>query len=146
MTRELLELAASAAGIKISTTHQSRRDASGCGHVGLWTTDGHTCWNPLKNDGDALQLAISIGLSIEPYPYYSSPKHSVIVKQRRRGDQMRESNPTEVVEVYGDDAAAATRRAIVRAAAAVAQANPIPLPRCTCKSAAGPDYCEVHTR
>ena len=117
---ELVERASWACGIGKgfpSADHSER---------GIWFFgDGHGLrWNPLTDDGDALRLATTLGLSVEPYPYYTTPKHSVIVKQRRRGDQMRESNPTEVVEVYGDDAAAATRRAIVRAAAAVALAIP----------------------
>ena len=116
---ELVERASWACGIGKgfpSADHSER---------GIWFFgDGHGLrWNPLTDDGDALRLATTLGLSVEPYPYYTTPKHSVIVKQRRRGDQMRESNPTEVVEVYGDDAAAATRRAIVRAAAAVALAG-----------------------
>lgn len=92
------------------------------GHAYPWKLPmgfGERDWNPLADDGDALRLALKLGLCIEPYPFYSLARHSVIVKQRTRGDQMREANPTEVVEVYGTDAAAATRRAIVRSAAAV---------------------------
>lgn len=78
-------------------------------------------WNPLEDDGDALRLALVLGLSFEPYPIYNTEKHSVIVKQRRRSDQLRESNPTECIERYQGDPMGATRRAIVRAAAAVAE-------------------------
>lgn len=111
--RELLEWAAKAAELK-----EWGWMADTLTHV---VNNQFVFWNPLVDDGDAFRLATACGLSIEPYPYYAETKHSVIVKQRRRGDQMRETNPTEVVEVYGDDPYAATRRAIVRAAASIGQ-------------------------
>ncbi len=76
-------------------------------------------WNPLTDDGDALRLAVKLGISIDPYPIYTMPKHGVLTKQRRPGDMLRESNPTYRAEVYDGDPCAATRRAIVRAAAAI---------------------------
>ena len=100
----------------IGYTHGDNQDHNG--------NDREFVWNPLENDGDALRLAVKLGLSIDQYPYYSEPKHSVIVKQRRRGDQMRETNPTEVFEVYGEDPNAANRRAIVRAAASMVKEQP----------------------
>ena len=78
-------------------------------------------WNPLIDDGDALRLAVKLGLSITPYPIYNTDRHSVIAKQRRTTDMLRESNPTEAAEIYGQDPNAATRRAIVRAAAATVE-------------------------
>ncbi len=117
--RELLELAAKAAGIggywdDSYAAFVTKRNASGIAQA---------FWCPLSDDGDALRLQTTLGLSVEPYPYYTDPKHSVIVKQRRRGDQMRESNPTQVVELYRDsDPQTATRRAIVRAAAEIGKA------------------------
>lgn len=81
-------------------------------------------FSPLTDDGDALRLAVKLGISTLPYPIYNeSERHSVIAKQRRRSDMMRESNPTEVIEVYGNDQYAATRRAIVRSAAAIGRAK-----------------------
>ena len=122
--RELLQRAAKAHGFIDDQTsndedsHGLRRNGQGIFYV-VHKRGWHN-WNPLHDDGDALRLANACGLSIEPYPYYDTPKHSVIVKQRRRSDQLRQSNPTEVVEAYGEDKDAATRRAIVRAAAAMA--------------------------
>lgn len=83
-------------------------------------------WNPLTDSADALELAVTLGLAIIPYPIYAQPKHSVVVKQykdsmlayRARGDVL-----IEEIEVYGNDPAAATRRAIVRAAALIGQAS-----------------------
>ena len=43
--RELLELAAKAAGIR--------------------TTEGNDYWNPLEDDGDAFRLAVKLGLKIK---------------------------------------------------------------------------------
>ena len=121
--RELLEAAAKAAGIVLLRAPDgSMRNCTGLQpeHNIL----AAPLWYPLANDGDALRLAVALGLSVEPYPYYAQPKHSVIVKQRRHGDMMRESNPTECVELHRDsDPNAATRRAIVRAAAALAGAT-----------------------
>lgn len=108
--RELLKLAAEAAGIETEVI---------AGGFELRTNIHGHIWDPLDDDGDALRLAVKLGISITPYPYRSGPKHSVLVKQYRTGDVMRESNPTEVVELYGLDPDAATRRAIVRAAAAI---------------------------
>lgn len=124
--RELLELAAKAARLKINTKAQAERDALiDPSTASLWINEESTAWNPLLDDGHALRLAAKLGISIEPYPYYDHPKHSVICKQRRRSDQLREANPTEVIELYRDsDPAGATRRAIVRAAAAIGEAQP----------------------
>lgn len=113
--REMLELAALAMGLDIQEDFYSNL---------LWVREkpgdlSGPVWNPLEDDGDALRLATACGICIEPYPLYSMPKHSVITKQRRRSDQLRESNPTECIELYGSDKDAATRRAIVRAAAEI---------------------------
>lgn len=110
--RELLELAAKANGGLVYVNGIGWIHEDDGGDRGAW-------WNPLADDGDAMRLAIELCISITPYPVYSEPKHSVIVKRRRHGDMMRESNPTEVVESYGLDPSAATRRAIVRAAAEI---------------------------
>ena len=123
--KELLELAAKVAGVRYDAEASKPHPKSGA-WFGLWlvfddepSEYARRYWNPLTDDGDALRLVLTLGLCIEPSPLYSPEKHSVIVKQRRRSDLLREANPTEVVEVFGTDATAATRRAIVRAAAAV---------------------------
>lgn len=60
--RELLELAAKAAGYKYEKYVESE---------GLWLNDscpdyGYDWWNPLDDDGDALRLAIDIGVMDGP--------------------------------------------------------------------------------
>ena len=82
----------------------------------LWQPDGtpHACygqdavswrWNPLTDDGDALRLAVKLGIRIEPWP--SAPE-GIGGKVERDGD----------VWLIDGVSGAATRRAIVRAAAA----------------------------
>lgn len=110
--RELLELAAKAVGVEIKKLTSHTPPAA--------IRIGGGMFDPLSNDGDALHLAVKLGISITPYPIYNSEeRHSVIAKQRRRSDTLREANPTEVIELYGDDPAAAWRRAIVRCAAEI---------------------------
>lgn len=116
--RQLLEAAAKAAGL----------------HLGAWRDElgaflyrdarpGPGTWNPLTDDGDALQLAVKLGIKVMPYPVMSKDKHSVVASRRWWAGQDKDgpfcSGP-EAVEVYGGDPDAATRRAIVRAAAALA--------------------------
>lgn len=99
--RELLELAAKAAGYGIG----QHRD-------GYSLTLGGVKWDPLTDDGDAFRLAVHLRFSIE----YSEHGLYVFVHEDRHWDR-RTSEPV------GDDRFAATRRAIVRAAAAIAQAT-----------------------
>jgi|JI10StandDraft_1071094.scaffolds.fasta_scaffold56088_6 hypothetical protein len=102
--RELLEDAAKAAGLTIHAANQAARDACGAGDVGLWISTESTCWNPLTDDGDALRLAVKLGIGIETIERYA-------VANVRYGDTH--------CEALGSDHYAATRRAIVRAAAAI---------------------------
>ncbi|HEP7878048.1 TPA: hypothetical protein VDT20_005755 [Pseudomonas aeruginosa] len=69
--RELLELAARAAGIKARwfKVNQWRR-LDGCRlHIGqknVFGTHHRKPWNPLTDDGDALRLAVTRGLVVTP--------------------------------------------------------------------------------
>ena len=64
-------------------------------------------WNPLTDDGDALRLAVKLGLGIS------------IPLSNKRTDVVTFSGPiTSVIEAHGDPYAA-TRRAITRAAAEI---------------------------
>ena len=110
--REMLEGAARAVGIDLYVEWDDN------GPIGRYRigSDGDV-WNPLADDGDALRLAVKLGISITPYPVYAEEaRHSVHTKQRRHTDTLRQANPTECIELYGDDAMAATRLAIVRCA------------------------------
>ncbi len=103
--RELLELAAKAAGLKIHEQRQAERDALRCPDAGLWVVNETTCWNPLTDDGDALRLAVKCGIDLRfPGPIVQAASDSM---------------PRAVTEDAKDDPYAATRRAIVRAAAEI---------------------------
>lgn len=106
--RELLEAAAKAAGLTIHSGHQAGRDACGAGDVGLRISNLTTCWNPLADDGDALRLAVKLGINI--VPNYHAGWHTA------NGGVGREFT----TEAGDSDTYAATRRVIVRAAAAIA--------------------------
>ena len=98
--RELLELAAKAAGIESL----------------WWTKDGNKLfqrnggeqkpWNPLTDDGDALRLAVKLDLDI----FYQSDEAGRFTSVERAG---------WAYEHHNGDPYTATRRAIVRAAAEI---------------------------
>ncbi len=121
--RQLLEAAAMASGMRWSLDPEIT-------HYGLWIVAPkmHTCWDPLTKDQDAFFLMVKLGISVTPYPVYALDKHSVVAKRYQNADVMRGRNPTEIMEVYGNDPAAATRLAIVRCAAAILEASPPLLP------------------
>ena len=95
--RELLELAAKAAGIEIIHHLQKERDEIGFGDSGLWTHGAGSCWNPLENDGDAFRLMVDLRLWRDELGICC----------------------VERVEDHDGDAYSATRRAITRAAAEI---------------------------
>ena len=96
--RELLELAAKAAGLKVIYN---------AGDRGLWLPEEDDEWNPLTDDGDALRLAVKLEIDIAFY--------------RKHVDATANSHGAAIVSEYGlkPDPYAATRRAIVRAAAEI---------------------------
>lgn len=102
--KELLELAAKAAGIEIYT----QIDNAILYQVGKYL--GH--WSPLTDDGDALRLAVK--LKIEPH-FVGESVHAVILQ----GTDVGEWEQVLAEELIANDPYAATRRAIVRAAAEI---------------------------
>lgn len=116
--RELLELAARSIGF----TALDLVDAG----VNLGTDAEPIIWNPLTDDGDALRLAVKLGIKVTPYPIFSHEKHSVIASRRWFAPPDDDENTyvgVELAEVYGADPYAATRRAIVRAAAEIGKSS-----------------------
>jgi hypothetical protein len=93
--RELLELAAKAAGIE----YGQKKAADGNYHLYLGPPSGW--WNPLTDDGDALRLAVKLNIHITS---------SVT-------DAWATTLLVTAIEPMDSDKYAATRRAIVRAAA-----------------------------
>lgn len=92
--KELLELAAKAAGIK----HNPSLSAA-CRGERIW-------WNPLTDDGDALRLAVKLRLEIDIH-------HTGIAVRTPTGIKVLVSAEDE------PDATVATRRAVVRSAAEI---------------------------
>lgn len=123
--RELLELAAKAAGVEITwgkcAAHADDYDYTGiCGPF-----IGNSGWNPLTDDGDALRLAVKLCLIIEVKEFYLDTdfgiRRKVYVKHHfldANGEGWMIGFP---VEVENKDPYAATRRAIVLAAAEIAK-------------------------
>ena len=103
--RELLERAAQAAGYVLTwkTGHCKGGEFSGA-----FISGKDDAWNPLTDDGDALRLAVKLRLDIcRPDEAYDA----VCVWVDHLCDFIEEP--------HGKDANAATRRAIVRAAAEI---------------------------
>lgn len=100
--RELLELAAKAAGLALIWQYETLGIAIPTVHSDLW--------NPLTDDGDALWLAVALGIVIRP--------------ELECGITNADFPGINALEPHGDDPYAATRRAIVRAAAAIGEAMP----------------------
>lgn len=136
--RELLERAAEAAGIVLATFDENGIPSEGS-HARIWPSPkrdeiavstaaptvlfwndsrdhpmcrrpskpGNVEWNPLTDDGDALRLAVALGLVVDcSRPSAGAPFYS-----------------HTHAEIGCTDWNAATRRAIVRAAAAMAPAK-----------------------
>jgi len=102
--RELLELAARAAGFK---------PTSYCDEEGLFLNDqnpdyGFDWWNPLTDDGDALRLAVKLDIHISLYGKDTGITTWIV---REEAESFHAD--------YGDDPCCSVRRAIVRAAAEI---------------------------
>lgn len=62
--REMLELAAKAAGYTVNANMQAERDALGCGDAGLWIDGVSPCWNPRNSREHSFVLALCIGVLV----------------------------------------------------------------------------------
>jgi hypothetical protein len=121
--RELLELAAKAAGVGPLDFDYAEREGHGF-YMGPRLPMPHgvlmaamwTYWNPLTDDGDALRLAVKLRLSVStPHGNYRAFAQS---QDRQRGVDANCGDPSLDIT----DPLAATRRAIVRAAAEIGRA------------------------
>ena len=92
--RELLEAAARAVGLRVN----------------FHPTASYQ-WNPLERDDDAFRLAVKLGLMV--YVMLEANFTAIRLPGERIGGKYDE------VETHGSDPYAATRRAIVRAAAQI---------------------------
>lgn len=123
--RKLLELAAKAAGIVIdkSATNGGGRGNTGFDMLGNAVLDWHNKikWNPLEDDGDALRLAVTLGIIVGAY---SKERFARVSWLQRPHDGDPKSVTSMLAEPINGDPLAATRRAIVRAAAAIGEKMP----------------------
>lgn len=108
--RELLELAAKAAGLDKPVP------AMGCGIV----YGGGKYWNPLADDGDALRLAVKLFIFVDTAAGEPESFGAELVRAGNEVFEVTEPRPPFHIDL----AAAATRRAIVRAAAEIGKATP----------------------
>jgi hypothetical protein len=105
--RELLELAAKAAGMKLVHAPDNG-PCRGCQFI-----DGKSAaWNPLNVDGDALRLAVRLNINI-------MGDHGDGSRVAQWDDPSDETRSIWERQENGDDPCAATRRAIVLAAAEI---------------------------
>ena len=109
--RELLELAAKAAGIDCKgwVMPGGRSDGWHGMYTGSDEDGSYLRWNPLTDDGDALRLALKLGIDFKI-------KSGATWWDRQPRDGLVQSIGHEP---HNDDPFAATRRAIVRAAAEI---------------------------
>lgn len=106
--RELLELAAKAAGYTLED-HYDVNDL-----YWPWCVELGDNWCPLTDDGDALRLAVKLGLDVEMHGCRATHLYACAFD--------RERNIAEEEQPADGDPYAATRRAIVRAAAEIGRA------------------------
>ena len=115
--RELLELAAKAAGIEVHESDDGtmqRRPVLAMTHYVQGQPYSETRWDPLRDDAQALRLAVKLQLTVQ----VGSLDGTVVVTS---------NNDSRIYEAEnylpGGDPYAAARRAIVRAAAELAKSG-----------------------
>jgi hypothetical protein len=106
--RELLELAAKAAGVEIHESDDGtmqRRPVWAMTHYVQGQPYSETVWNPLGDDAQAMRLAVKLEMELK---VYNTSAHAASAKCERSVCASEKGDPY-----------AATRRAIVRAAAEI---------------------------
>ena len=124
--RELLALAAKAAGLQLCgySWIGENEDDDECEVLESAFVKLHpeqelaTKWKPLTDDGDALRLAVKLGLDVD---VHRKDPTGGVAGVEVRGYVPRRLLVTEPASDNGDALFAATRRAIVRAAAAIGE-------------------------
>lgn len=106
--REMLEAAAKAAGVELMWSRIA--------DIGPRNVETGNTWNPLTDDGDALRLAVKLGLLIDMR--YLAPETMRYNQVHYWPEKDRSSKRLDFGDVESDPCAS-TRRAIVRAAAAM---------------------------
>ena len=107
--KELLELAAKAAGVKWI---DHCFDYDEFGRMMLDFGEGVTEWNPLTSDGDAFRLAVKLGIDV----YQADNDVPAVYAGYWHKKERRDVNRLFCIEPVEQDPYAAARRAVVRAA------------------------------
>lgn len=113
--KELIILAAKVAGIDHPGGEHSRYDDGR-----LWDCKGLRWWNPLADDGDALRLALNLRMGITHNDPRGQRRYVSVDASLFVAPIFESFTATEELDNEGDRPAA-TRRAIVRAAAGIAR-------------------------
>ena len=117
--KELLELAAKAAGLDTSHAWNKSRMALNPPILSMVVREGGelvtTGWNPLDNDGDALRVAVNLEIQIDP----RQEGNRRIDARHHSWHDGRLFPLLPFYEPAQPDPCAAVRRAIVRAAAEI---------------------------
>jgi hypothetical protein len=110
--RELLELAARAAGYKFDSTHPFEIAVEHKAGTNWYE------WNPLTDDGDTHRLAVKLRLDVEFHGEFgvSAMNYELCGSKNLQG--------AGETATMGYDIEAATRRAVTRAAAQIGKAQP----------------------
>ena len=111
--QELLELAAKAVGIE-GDYKPKYFCGNGPNDYGIYIEATGWVWNPLTDDGDALRLAVKLGLSVD-----------VMLCEEKQSRTISANDDVTICGsvLHNGDPFAATRRAIVCAAALLALNN-----------------------
>lgn len=113
--RELLELAAKAAGAKMTDYSDGSTDHWIIEHPrNRWIS-----WSPLTDDGDALRLAIKLEIGVMSKVQRDSSERNISI-----AITPYEVSQERITEKHRGDPLQSTRRAIVRAAAEIGKAIP----------------------
>ena len=116
---ELIGLAAKAAGIEVHESDDGtiqRRPIWACTHYVMDQPYGEFAYNPLRESGQALDLAVKLRMIVLPDEDQKGPVRYTMVENTLHTEMAR---CIMFREDWGNDPFAATRRAIVRAAAQI---------------------------
>lgn len=122
--KELLELAAKAAGMDSLDALEWKKNPDGTWNNYL-DCEGRTwrVWNPLKDDGDALRLAVKLELTIERERYVVHVS-KIPTPEQADNDERGEIISSESLGMAALNPFLRTRLAIVRAAAEIGKSMP----------------------
>lgn len=109
--RELLELAAKAAGMDYLIWTPGAAPIVPAEHR---ADPNRIAWSPLTDDGDALRLAVKLGIQVTPGTYLTQDAVAYVPGSQEVKEHVH----------YQQDMLTATHRAIVRAAAEIGRSMP----------------------